>query len=82
MCDKGCVQQFLCDIIMLDAITEMAETPILSSDCVDALPSSRLKRTTMAVSTRLQVNFLGLRRFVVCNSLWVKPLRRTPYLLG
>ncbi len=65
----------------IDVVREMAKTPILSLDCVDVLLSS-LRRVMMTISIMLQVNFLGWHRFVICNPLWVKPLRRTPYLLG
>ena len=68
--------------MITDAPRQIAEKPILSLTCVDALPSSRLSRITMTISVILQAEHLGVRRFVVCNSLWVKPLRRTPYLLG
>lgn len=66
----------------IDAPREIAEMLILSLTCVDALSSSRLSRITMAISFVLQAEHLEVRRFVVCNSLWVTPLRRTPYLLG
>lgn len=61
-----------------DAPRQIAEMLIISLTCVDGSPSKHLRRTTMSISMILQAEHLGVRRFVLCNPLWVKPLRRTP----
>ncbi len=55
----------------------MAETLILSLRCIDALPGSCLRSIAITISNVLQVKIWGVRRFVVCNPLTVRLLRRT-----